>query len=86
MAGLNDATRLQVYDALFAYIKDGSICDLPPSGQAVFEVIRPKVDSNSQKLVQITIMAKAYLKTKQGKKSKTTIKNEQTDERATTEP
>ena len=37
MEGLSDATRLRVYDAMFAYAKNRTIIDLPPSARPVFE-------------------------------------------------
>lgn len=67
MDGLDDATRLQVYDAMFAYAKNRAINELPPSARAVFEEIRQHMERNAQNLATIIKMAKAYQKAHEGK-------------------
>lgn len=62
MDGLDDATRLQVYDAIFAYAKNRTINELPPCARAVFEEIRQHMERNAQNLATIIKMAKAYQK------------------------
>ena len=62
MEGLDDATRLQVYDAMFAYAKNRTINELPSSARAVFEEIRQHMERNAQNLATIIKMAKAYQK------------------------
>ena len=59
---LDDATRLQVYDAIFAYAKNRTINELPPCARAVFEEIRQHMERNAQNLATIIKMAKAYQK------------------------
>lgn len=60
MDGLDDATRLQVYDAIFAYAKNRTINELPPCARAVFDEIRQHMERNAQNLATIIKMAKAY--------------------------
>ncbi len=62
MDGLDDATRLQVYDAIFAYAKNRTLNELPPCARAVFEEIRQHMERNAQNLATIIKMAKAYQK------------------------
>lgn len=67
MEGLDDSTRLRVYDAMFAYAKNRTIIDLPPSARPVFEEIRQHMERNAQNLATIIKMAKAYQKAHEGK-------------------
>ena len=53
MASLPDATRLEVYDALFSYVEPGDQPEMSSEARAAFAFIRTDIDMEAEKNVSI---------------------------------
>lgn len=53
MAFLPDEIRLEVYDALFAYVETGNTPELSPQAAAAFAFIRTDIDLETDKAIAV---------------------------------
>lgn len=53
LASVSDEIRLEVYDALFAYVETGETPDLSPEANAAFAFIKTDIDMETEKAIAI---------------------------------
>lgn len=53
MAGMGDKARLEVYDALFAYVETGTTPEMSPEAAAAFAFIKTDIDLEVDKTIAV---------------------------------